>query len=284
MRQTHTHSGALGRGLLVVPLIGIASVVLLAALFGAATVCETRFLPRFKIVPGFLLIGFVVALIAILRMSVRWGKVRNRGFMILSGSLLGLLAVYVSWASFLGTFDYVRGGSGSFLGYLQSPGAMWEAAGRIAEKGWYTTLRGTRPSGFILWLFWVLEALILTGGGVLAGLSSTLETVFCEVCSDWAADVEPPACFAFPSDGTDLEFALGEEIKSLEGLEPLPAGGTLKTYLQAELKRCGCGATAALQLRRRGGSGDEANNQALMERVLISPEEAARVVSLAAPK
>lgn len=149
--------------------------------------------------------------------ALKWQKVRNPG---LAGVVLFLtttVAFYFSWAVWVYAFIRRAEGEVSLLALVLQPGAMWETIRFINANGAWS-IRGSTPTGVILWTFWGLEAAIIFGVALWAGLSWINKEPFCERCDKWC-DHEEGVCLV-PNAGAE-EFKQHMEGKDFRYLETL---------------------------------------------------------------
>ena len=176
--------------------------------------------------------------------NLRSGFFRN-----LLGFISGLLALYISWATFeyalLSRYDPEF--DAPLLGVLLQPAAIWAIAGSIAETGWYSIGGGT-PSGFVLWAFWGIEAVVIVGGSTLLATMAIDGQVFCEGCGRWSnreTDVVRPL---LPESASELEKLQPDNLQPLALLETAPISAS--HYLHLDTWECAtCMNTAALQAK-----------------------------------
>ena len=281
MRGTYSHSGKLGLGPVVVPLVGVVTSLILSLVYAYISVYS----PIVGIVSVLVLMGYGFGLVLALSLAARLSKVRNTGFLSLVGALVGLFAVYSSWAAFMAVVLSKSGLEGvTYMGMLTSPEALWEGVKLINDNGWFS-VKGSTPTGGVLWALWGVEALVIFGAGFFGGVIAISDSVFCEGCQEWAEEVEPPARFAITDDPALLERAAEADLDALAALPcTLPVLGA---YLQTELLRCEtCDKTATLQVKlvktTINDKGEESEDtDDLSPQVLIGPEAVARIEQLA---
>lgn len=250
MKGVYSHSGRLGAGLIVVPLVGIVAALVLGLVYAYIDVYS----PIAGYVSILFVLGFAVALGAAVSRAGAVAKVRSTGFMAAAGLLIGLLALYASWAGFeaalLSKGDDAPADAPGYLDLLTRPVAVWRIAQLINETGWYS-IKSATPSGVLLWIFWGVEAAIVVGGAALIAPGGISDEVFCEGCDRWCAPAPRPANLGLPADAQVLDQATGGDAAALDALEALPTvAGDEQAHLQVVMKRCGaCSDTASFQVK-----------------------------------
>jgi hypothetical protein len=237
VEKVYRHSGQLGMGPAMVPLIGVVAALLLSLAYAYITVYS----PIAGYVTILFVAGYAFGLAFVMMMAGRLAKVRNNGFMTLAGLAIGLFAYYCAWASFESVCLSRWGEEGSeppgYIELLTSPSTVWAVLLAINENGWYT-IKGSTPTGMALWIMWGIEAVIVVGATVAGGAASVSDEVFCESCDGWCEDVELGLTLGLPTDqGLFDRIKEGDisAIESLELLELVPAG---MPFLKMEVKQC----------------------------------------------
>ncbi len=150
-------------------------------------------------------IGYGVVVGKILKATLVSGKVRNRGVSIVLSVMLGLLAVYATWVSFIWILAQQEGENWLVF----STTDLIEIMGLISEQGLWELRGGLKPTGLALQAFWLVEALIIVGGIVAPFLEA--EVPYCEECSQWTHADVTNANFALPEDAEQLVRDLEDE-------------------------------------------------------------------------
>lgn len=232
--QVYSHSGKLGYALWVMPLLVIIGALAAGVLYG--------FLSAFNPLRGYISflfpIGFGITLGRLIAYSARIAKCRSMGFIYLASTLSGLLAIYTSWAVFIAAIiNTFRMGVPRIpiLDLFLSPTLLWEIVLRINYTGWYE-IHGIRPTGIALWIFWIIEALIIIGGSAYVATRLMKRWVFCENCDDWCEIKEDIARFAFPSSRNHQARIKGGDLSVLAELEPSTT--RLQMQLRLDQNRC----------------------------------------------
>jgi hypothetical protein len=185
-------SGAIGR-VWALPLVGLASAAVSAFVYAWVNV----YCP----IAGYVSVLFVAMLAAGAALPVafaaRWAKCRNLPAVRCVGAATGLAAIYFAWAFFAWVLLWHSGVDAgalpSMLDFVRRPEAVWAFAVAVDKEGWYSFGHGPglRPSGVVLWLFWLVEAVAVVAGGWLLAPSRIAARAFCENCDDWLADERP---------------------------------------------------------------------------------------------
>jgi len=135
---------------------------------------------------------YLGAIMTTLKVVAKVSKCRNKKAIMIFGSLIGLLSIHISWAC----FNYVllnkvfdNSIEIILIDLILSPSRSLKSASIIAESGWFTVF-GYTPTGFVLWMIWIVEGLGILLAGVMGGLSVLHEEVFCEKCGSWADDID----------------------------------------------------------------------------------------------
>ena len=167
----------------------------------------------------FLCLGFGLVLGVILLLLAKAGKLRSPKGVGGLAVLVGLAAIYLEWTVYLTLlFNSETTGTGRdvdtstsfsgglFFDVLTHPGAMWNAIVKINATGTWT-LKGTTPSGVWLWLFWLIELVIILGGAYLLA-SSQADEPFSEASNEWAEEETLAHPIAFAHDAAQTRTAL----------------------------------------------------------------------------
>jgi hypothetical protein len=232
--ELYKFSGALGKS----PLFLLLLAVPLCVLWSAAYAYLDVYLPIGGVLTVFMVIGYAFLVVMSVSLLGKLGKCRNPARLKLMGLGVGAVAFYAAWAIFLHAL-IARDAEAddakvpSALMFALHPYAMWVVMCSVAESGWYT-IKGTTPSGIVLWTFWAIEAVIVLGGSYLLAGSSIDNEMFCESCDHWVA----PSEMTYHEPTAELLTALPAAITPVQllGLTPLPAK-TIPSF-RAELLQC----------------------------------------------
>ena len=143
-------------------------------------------------------------------------KVRNIWVSRLTGIFCGSLALYLAWVVFIYLFmgKFSPKSEVTLLAALFSPLGIWDVACAIAEKGWYTISSAT-PSGWVLWTFWAIEALIIQITIFLCSEGSVGSSVFCEECGEWTESADGTVNFILDDDENLVEMFMNRDFSFL---------------------------------------------------------------------
>ncbi len=175
--QPYSHSGGIGWGVLL-PVVGVCGAVVGAAPYVYANIQES--------VAGYFSIVLVVWLAACAAFPVAFAarilKCRNRAFLRVVSTGTALVAIYGGW-----TFFSVGEEGLSFPSIVDAaadPLAIWSLVSRVNASGWYE-IAGVTPSGVMLGVLWVFEALIVIGASQVLALRFIDGRAYCDDCSRW---------------------------------------------------------------------------------------------------
>ncbi len=212
----YKHSGALGPAIFIVPLGGIAGMIILSFIYAYISVYS----PIAGYISIFFVGGFGFSLGLMLSLLGHWGKCRNTGFLYLAGFIIGLLALYVSWVIFIYAL-LNKGGDGTqqydLFGMMLSPGGIWAFMKSLNATGWYS-IKSWTPSGTALWVFWGIEAAIILGLSTLLSTSSIDSEMFCESCEKWC-DTSESFLSDFPKEEVSAEELENSIVETLSACD-----------------------------------------------------------------
>ncbi|KQR66949.1 hypothetical protein [Pedobacter sp. Leaf176] len=168
------------------------------------------------------------------------GKIRNTKFECVLAVLCGLLAWYCQWALFVSLMYEAEGSMGGgmwvrssfnlsgFWSVLTHPELLFQAMLSLNDVGTFTLKQNT-VSGTLLWVVWVIEALIIIGAPILFSLSGRSTSPFSEQNDQWMEerDVEGKLKTVNDPDQMIMELNTGN-LKSLK--EFLPADDLSNDY------------------------------------------------------
>ncbi|MDA3963347.1 MAG: hypothetical protein PF961_21385 [Planctomycetota bacterium] len=241
----YQHSGKMGSAPLLVPVLGVPLLFVTSLIYGYIAVYS----PIVGYLTVLILLGYVFVNGFGLALIARFARCRSERFLWLAGLGAGLVALYFSWAEFEHALinRYASGGQHvAQAEILLSPGAMWGVAGEIAAEGWYAVF-GATPSGFVLWLMWLVEAGIIVGGVTLFTAAAISREVYCEDCGKWCGTAEECRL------KIDPEF-LTRPVESVSHAELLalpPQKGRAYPHVKAEVLCCEkCKQTTAMRFSR----------------------------------
>ncbi|MCP3903068.1 MAG: hypothetical protein GY715_05470 [Planctomycetes bacterium] len=231
-------SGRLTIGGLVMMLIfGVIGGLLLGAAYGYLIQYNPLVYVNFL---ATLFVGVVVGVIA--SVGISRGAVRSPGVAALLGVVVGVVALYVSWVFWMHALT-LRAGQAT---WLLDPAALWEGI-LVVNKNGAWSMKGTTPTGGVLWAIWGIEAVLIVG--ICAAMCrGAAGEPYCEACGRWSADVYKDLPLPCPVDLSALRNDL--EAGNVAALKPL-AGGAENCRLDASLSACpGCPDVGFLTVRK----------------------------------
>ncbi|MDG1333102.1 MAG: hypothetical protein P8P74_12285 [Crocinitomicaceae bacterium] len=174
---------------------------------------------------NFLITGAFAILLGILIkfFVIRFGKVRNTKLGIAFGVIGGTLAIYahwVVWADLMINSEEVIGNgrmgvlssSTNFEELLiiaQNPKLLFELMSEVSSFGTWSIF-GFMVSGVLLWIIWIIEAIVIYIGAIIIGIPDT-KVPFCEKSNAWFKETElTPMSFIFSKPDLVNELELGQ--------------------------------------------------------------------------
>jgi hypothetical protein len=201
-------------GILALLAGGVAAALVLALVY----VYAVWYIP-FVYINFFLCLGFGLGVGAALAGLVRLGKLRSPGAVGALALLVGLAAVYLEWGMYLTlVFNTETTGKGAdadtntsfslrlFTDIMTHPTAMWVAIRQLNETGTWS-LKSSTPTGVLLGLIWVVEALLILGGTYLMAKAQATEP-FSETSNEWATEETLAHPLTFAQDAATTRTAL----------------------------------------------------------------------------
>jgi hypothetical protein len=160
------------------------------------------------------------------------GKIRNTTYERVLAVLCGILAWYCQWALFVSLMAAAEGSMGGgmwvrssfnltgFWYILSHPEILFRAMLSLNEVGTFN-LKHNTVSGTLLWVVWVIEALIIIGAPILVSLSGRATSPFSEQNDRWMEerDVEGKLKTVTDPDKMIKELSTGN-LKSLKDFLP----------------------------------------------------------------
>jgi len=160
----------------------------------------------------------------------QFGKVRNREMLIVFGGLVGLLADYAGWVTWVLAITEWK-----FL--VINPVDMLGAMKEIAKEGAWSIGGDLTPTGIVLYAIWAGEAVIITGMSGFIAWRSLRHTPFCEICRRWVKDKKELPARESVVAGRTIRAALeAGDLGPLQALKPVPF--KRKAWTEIELLRC----------------------------------------------
>jgi hypothetical protein len=276
----------LRRALMVVPPMMIAA-LLIGAVYGVVQDRIEQIL--FKGV-ALLAAGVAVGIIAV--PTNRWARVRTPAAATLIACALGFAALYGSWVAWIFVVLRRLGTpvNSSTVWYLVSrPWVLWSLIKMINAVGVWS-YHDRAVHGVDLTIVWIIEALGLILIPVLFATQTEMGEVdkpFCDKCRAFLVRKSGLARFAGDDHDRDADTIAHIEARDFDWLLSLgPPADEDAPYISMELLRCPkCGETNTLSLRRRmlivnAQHQLVAHAEPLIERVLITAEQAEQVIAL----
>ena len=261
----YEHSGTVGAlGPLMVALLGLSAAVLTGAIYGYAL----NYIP-------FIYLNFILTLVfgAAVGYAVgkgaKFGKIRSAKFTGLFGLVAGLLALYVSWVS------WIHAWSGQEI-LASSFGETTDIMAAIAEEGAWSIF-GMTPSGIGLYAIWAIEAVIIVGLASMVAAGSIATTPFCEACNCWVNKLKTVSGLTVVEDHGEMISQL--EAADFSSLEALKTDGSEQQFTKVDLLHCpGCNdfhsltLTAVTVIVDEDGDTNE-DEEEIVENLLITAED-----------
>ena len=219
--------------------------VLTATILAFVYIYAIWYIP-FVYINFFISLGFGLVLGGILMMLAKAGKLRSPTGVGLLALLVGLVAIYLEWSVYLTLlFNSETTGTGRdadtstsfnsalFLDVLTHPGAMWSAINKINATGTWS-LKGATPSGFFLWVVWLIELIIIVGGAYWLARSQADEP-FSELANEWADEETLPHPIVFAQDVAQTRTSL--ETGQFHALTPFLVQSEVDPFARLKLHR-----------------------------------------------
>ena len=192
-------------GLLVATIITLAASVLFGVIYSAISYYNPI------IYVGFIVtLGFGAALGASVIYAATTGHIRSNAVRLFLGLVAATVGEYVSWVIFISALT-------GWQSMIFDPTVLMQLVPAIAEEGYYS-LRGAPVSGTILWVQWIVEALMVYGMALL--LAGTFDKVYCEKSRQWIKDEEDVIRFEADSHSF-MESLVSERYNVLNDLKLL---------------------------------------------------------------
>ena len=242
IKEEYQLSGGMGKSLPAVFIGGSITAVILGYIYGYLCVYN----PLAGFISFFLVLGYGLALGAVIFAFGHESNCRNPKFMGFMGVSLGCFSLYSSWVVFL--YALLKRYSEdvddlSLLSMFVDPTMVWGMVLNVNETGWFS-LRGYTPTGGVLWTFWALEALMIVGIAFFTARSE--DDVFCEQCYRWSETLDPVSFLAPTNPEGQPKLDL-HDLSDLNGMDRAE-GGEPHT-IRIKTCRCSeCGLTATYQL------------------------------------
>ena len=220
----YSHSGkAPILGLALIGIVGLVVTLVLGVIYGYLL----YFIPFIYL--NFLIVyGYIYAISYVLSWAARLGKVRNIILISLAALGFGLLAEYVGWVSWLAA---ILGSPVNLIGFF-FPLEVIAFIQEVARQGAWTIF-GFTPTGALLYLIWLVEAIAVIGGITYATYSSLKNIPFCEESNAWAKKRSVLGTFAPLANNEQFKSAVSTgSFSAFNSLRPLQPGQNRFTVLE----------------------------------------------------
>ena len=184
--KKYEHSGKLGISVPLIILAGISGAAVLAAIYSASVVYipiggSINFVFTFLFALG---LGYMNSWLGYL------GKCRNPFILSIMGLGTGLIGLYWSWCFFI-VFLFEKNAipGVTATAIATSPSMLFDIIRNINATGWFS-IKGATPSGVLLWVLWLIEALVVLFFAFDASSKKIVDRVFCENCNEWAHEAK----------------------------------------------------------------------------------------------
>lgn len=186
----YQHSGVIGlTGPIYMTLFGTIAALALGAIYGYAI-----FYIPFIYLNFFITLLFGAGVGFSIHFGAKIGKVRNTKALLAFGFILGCLAEYVGWVSWIFALSQQEA-------LVLMPWDIFHILQRIAEDGAWNIF-GWTASGFALYAIWAIEGVMIIGTSTLVSSVILSSTPFCEDCEEW---IEEKHTIGFLDPVTDPE-------------------------------------------------------------------------------
>ena len=169
------------------PMAGIAIGVLCGGLAGAVLAFvysyAILYIPIVGYVTFILSLGFGGLTGFATGLALRHGKVRSTWAAWATGGLVAAITFYCSWVVWIYALFH-RADVQVPLGQIfMHPSSLWTLIVEVNKVGAWT-IKGSTPTGAILWIFWGSEALLILVPAVVCA-ALPIRDPFCEACERW---------------------------------------------------------------------------------------------------
>jgi len=270
----YKHSGRFTLGGLIVAMVtGCGGSLILASVYahGIILIPEARLAVLATIAFG-ALIGVASGY------GLVWGRVRNDSVGLAVTGTISPLALYLSWAMWVPAIldsQHVRHIDWTTL--AQRPGALWDLVCMINRYGTWGLSSGEATKGLALWAIWFLEAALVIGMALFAGIGVLNHRPFCEACGRWCKR-GANLILAPPQDVAQLKLQL--EATDFRPLENLGPGNKCTDHLLVALDSCEqCREFHTMSLthvtiRRSKMGKPTVSNKMIVQHLLVGPGQA----------
>lgn len=173
INKYYEHSGTIHPiGLVYMIIFGAIGALVLGFIYGYAM----RYIP-FVYLNILITLGFGYCVGLLVGIGGRLGKVRNPKVYLLFGFILGLFSEYTGWVAWI----YAASKQNALI---LSPSDILKVIELVSENGSFHIF-GWTPTGMVLFIFWGIEAIMITGMSTILAWATCSSTPFCERCNKW---------------------------------------------------------------------------------------------------
>ena len=192
---------------------------------------------------------FLMVYIIIVYFTTRISKCRNIRSARLFSILLSIYAVYFNWYYLVSVILSNSEIYTDEVSLFFNPLLIFYYLGKIS-KNVYDTVFGLQITGWIVWLFWIIEACGILALGYFYGKYSTFEQVFCEECKKWAT-LDLLIMFKYESE-EELQSILDSDINDI--LTLTPTADFMDQHILININKCKkCDSTITLNIDKKIG-------------------------------
>lgn len=221
----YKHSGAVSvNGLVFMALYGAVGAVLLAAIYGYADYyIPSVYLNMLLVIIFGAMVGWCVGL------GGKRGQMRNTWVMAAFGFLAGCLAEYAQWVAWVFALSKQEV-------LALTPAQLAPLIQYVAENGAWSIF-GSTPTGWELYAYWGLEALVIVGMSTLVAGLYLNTAAYCEKCKRWADEKHSISPLDAVTDPKGLKSRLEQgDLAGLKALKKQSADAA--AYTELNLKKC----------------------------------------------
>lgn len=162
-----------------VPIIGLFFILIFASIaIGAGGFLYSYGIVKipFIYINVFLTFGYGALVGIFISIGAKLGKIRNPKIVKMSALIISLIAVYVSWITWLIAI------SGKFI-FFSHNDLIYSLRYLMVTGSW--SIGSTTPKGNFLMIIWIIEALIIISITYLLSTITIEDSAFCEDCDEW---------------------------------------------------------------------------------------------------
>jgi hypothetical protein len=198
-----------------------------------------------------------------------WLRVHDRTLATVASFYAGLVGVYASWVGWFFALS-------NHQAIVLSPFSLLTIGAQLSERGVYS-FQSLSPNGFILWLMWFVQAVVLIGLAALTARASLRDIVYCLICG---IDMRPGKYYV-PLAWTDATSRLVDCLRAgdlrallddeLEGAED-DAPQTLQIVLWSCPKKHFACMSARFREEMRTAQGKASRATLTIDKLIVEPE------------